>query len=57
MIRVKINRMTARPPISPASPNDLTKEFMPYIAWERTDFEDAKKADSTMYQVGLQLKF
>jgi predicted porin len=36
---------------------DLSKEFMPFIAWERTDFEDPKKADTTMYQVGFQLKF
>ena len=30
---------------------------MPYVAWERTDFEDPKKADTNMYQVGFQLKF
>jgi hypothetical protein len=36
---------------------DLTKEFMPYLAWERTDYENPKTADTNMYQVGFQLKF
>jgi len=36
---------------------DVTKEFMPYVAWERTDFENPKTSDTNMYQVGFQLKF
>ncbi len=36
---------------------DLTKEFMPYMAWERTDNENPKTGDSNMYQIGFQYKF
>ena len=36
---------------------DVSKEFMPFVAYERTDFEDPKKADTNMFQVGFQLKF
>jgi hypothetical protein len=35
----------------------LTKEFMPYLAWERTDYENPKTGDANMYQVGFRLKF
>jgi predicted porin len=36
---------------------DVTRELMPFFAYENKDFESATGADYTKYQVGFQFNF